>query len=104
MRFMVRLRFHNANAFLGLYLGRLRRGLTILADVPDWTLAGDVVDVEVAIDGQQPLLLFAQVERAWERSAELRFVAGRVTDGVVYPVLSRALDRRHANRLLAMIG
>jgi hypothetical protein len=104
MRFMVRLRFRNANAFLGLYLGRMRRGLTLLADVPDWTLPGDVVDVEVAVDGYEPLLLFAQVQRAWERKAELRFVAGRVTDGVVYPLLSQALDRRHANRLLAMLG
>ena len=101
---MVRLRFRNANAFLGLYLGWIRRGQTLLADVPDWTLAGDVVDVEIAIDGHARVLLFAQVERVWDAKAELRFVAGRVTDAVVYPLLARALDRRHANRLLSMIG
>jgi hypothetical protein len=101
---MVRMHYRNANAFLGLYLGRIRRGLTLLADVPDWTLPGDVVDVEITIDGHEPLLLFAQVERAWQNNAELRFVAGRITDGVVYPLLSRALDRRHANRLLSMLG
>jgi hypothetical protein len=101
---MVRLRFRNANAFLGLYLGLIRRGQTLLADLPDWTFPGDVVDVEIAIDCRESLLLFAQVERVWGQQGELRFVAGRVTDRVVYPLLSQALCRRHANRLLGMIG
>jgi len=123
---MVRLRFKNANAFLGLYLARIRRGQTLLLDLPDWTLPGDVIDVEITIGANDPVLLFAQVERIWDKASggwgpgelrptgrgakaprlngELRFVAGRVTDRVVYPLLSRALCRRQANRLLAMLG
>jgi hypothetical protein len=101
---MVRLRFKNANAFLGLYLGRIRRGHTLLFDLPDWTLPGDVLDVEITVGANEPVLLFAQVERIWGQQGELRFVRGRTTDRVVYPLLSRALCRRQANRLLAMLG
>jgi hypothetical protein len=101
---MVRLRFHNANAFLGLYLARIRRGHTLLVDLPDWTFPGDVVDVEITIGAHEPVLLFAQVERIWGEQGEVRFVSGRVTDRVVYPLLARALSRRQANRMLAMLG
>ncbi len=101
---MVRLRFKNANAFLGLYLARIRRGQTLLCDLPDWTLPGDVLDVEISSGCYEPFLMFAQVERIWGNQGELRFVSGRVTDRVVYPLLSQALSRRQANRLLAMLG
>jgi hypothetical protein len=100
----VRLRYHSANGFLGLYLRWLRRGETLLVDSRRVTFVGDMMDIEIWIDGYPPLLLFAQVVGVCRGRAEVRFVAGRLTDRAIRSIARRALGPRHAAGLLRAMG
>jgi hypothetical protein len=96
----IRLRYRRLNAFLGEYLGRLRRGETLLMNAPQDATQGDVIDVEIAIDGHTPFVLHAQVMALWAGQARVRFVIGKLTDRIVAPLVSRALGDHVAQALL----
>ena len=100
----VRVRFAHVNEFLGLYLSRLRQGRTVAVPAPRYTFTGDLVDLDVRIDGYRPLLLFAQVVALELVRVEVRVVCGRSTDELVWPLLVRALGARHARGLLTAPG
>jgi len=100
-RAAARLRYRRINAFLGEYLGRFRRGDSMLMDAPAEAGVGDVIDVEVAVDGFDPFVLHAQIDALWAGQARVRFVTGPMTDRIVAPVAERALGKHLAEALLA---
>jgi hypothetical protein len=57
---------------------------------------GDVIDLDVRIDGYRPLLLFAEVTALGVGEVEVRVVCGPSTDDLVRPLAARALGARHA--------
>ncbi|HJZ84132.1 MAG TPA: hypothetical protein VKN99_03135 [Polyangia bacterium] len=97
---VVRLTYRRINAFLGHFLGRMRRGETILCEAPPGCAPGDLLDVELAVAEEPPFILHAQVVETYLGQAELRFVHGPMTDRAVGPLLARALGQRHARALL----
>src|SRR5262249_47655141 len=99
-RAAVRLRYRRINAFLGDYLGRFRRGEATLMDAPADARVGDVIDVEVAIDGFDPFVLHGQIAALWAGQARVKFVTGRMTDRIIAPLAERALGKHFAEALL----
>ena len=96
----IRLRYRRLNAFLGDYLRRLRRGESMLMDAPRDANQDDVIDVEIAIDGEPPFVLHAQIMALWAGQARVRFIVGRLTDRIVAPIIERALGAHVAQALL----
>lgn len=103
MRPSVQLRYRHVNAFLGHYLGRIRRGEPMVVPAPLGIARGDLVDVEIAIARLERFILHAQVIERWPISsselAEVQFFAGRLTDRIVQPIAERALGGRLAARI-----
>lgn len=101
----VQLRYGGANAFLGVYLSRLRYGEGLVIALDRGVRPGAVLDVEIAVAGYGTIVLNAQVLGRWplESSdlAEVQFVTGRLTDRIVAPIAERALGPRHAVKLLS---
>ena len=96
----IRLRYRRMNAFLGDYIGRLRRGESMLMDAPRDANQDDVIDVEIAIDGEPPFVLHAQIMALWAGQARVRFIVGKLTDRIVAPILERALGAHVVQALL----
>jgi hypothetical protein len=96
----VRVRFAGVNAFLGAYLSRA----LWMVQAPRYTFVGDMIDLDVHIDGYRPLLLFAQVTALWLGHVQVRIVRGPSTDHLVRPLAVRALGDRHASGLFRAPG
>ena len=96
----VRVRFDGVNAFLGSYLARD----VWKVEAPRYTFVGDMIDLDVHIDGYRPLLLFAQVTALWLGQVQVRIVRGPSTDHLVRPLAARALGDRHASGLFKARG
>lgn len=104
MRPSVELRYLGVNAFLGHYLGHIRRGEPVVVPAPRGIADGDLVDVEVAIARVARLVLHGQVRGRWPLSssdlAEVCFFVGPMTDRMVRPIAERALGGRLTARVL----
>ena len=99
-RSAIRLRYRRLNAFLGDYIGRLRRGESMLMNAPRDARDGDVIDVDIAIDGHEPFVLHAQIMAVWAGQARVKFVIGKLTDRIVAPLMEGALGPHLARALL----
>jgi hypothetical protein len=100
MRSAIRLRYRRLNAFLGDYISRLRRGESMLMTAPRDAHDGDVIDVDIAIDGHAPFVLHAQIVAVWAGQARVKFVIGKLTDRIVAPIIEGALGPHLARALL----
>jgi hypothetical protein len=96
----VRVRFPGVNAFLGAYLSHA----LWMVQAPRYTFVGDLIDLDVQIEGYRPLLLFAQVTALWLGHVQVRVVRGPSTDHLVRPLAARALGDRHASGLFKVPG
>jgi hypothetical protein len=101
----VRMSYDRVNAFLGQYLATIRRGESMVVPAPRGLHHGDLLDVEIAIADLDRFVLHAQVLTRWPLAesdlAEVQFMAGRLTDRIVRPVVERALGARAAAQMLS---
>jgi hypothetical protein len=100
----VRLRYDGMNAFLGEYMGKMRRQVAVVIPAPVSAAVGDLIDVEVMVDDVPTFTLHAEILGRWpEEDSELTevlFFAGELTDRMVRPLVEQALGTRHASALL----
>ena len=100
---VVQVQYDRVNVFLGQYL-KVRRGEPLVVPAPRSVGAGDLIDVEIAIDDLERFVLHAQLLQRWPLAnselAEVQLVAGRLTDRIVAPLVERVLGARHAAGLL----
>jgi hypothetical protein len=98
----VTLHYRRLNAFIGDYLGRMRRGETLVIDAPRDVCEGELVRLEITFERLAPVVLAAEVVALWAGQAEILVVAGRMTDHVVAPIFVSALGLRHTAALLEL--
>jgi hypothetical protein len=83
---LVRVRYDGASSFLGEYLA-LRRGEPMVVELPAGIEAGDLIDVEVAIDDREELVLHGEVQGRWPCDdspwGQVQIVVSRLIDRVV---------------------
>src|SRR4051794_13369702 len=64
-RATVRVGYEGVNAFLGQYLAKARRGQPVIVALPPEVTSGDLIDLEIAIEGLDTFVLHAQVLSRW---------------------------------------
>jgi hypothetical protein len=99
-RITLRLRYPGKNAFVGDYLTRFRRGEAVAVDAAEPPRQGEVVLIEVEVEGATRFVVRAEIMAVEGNSTRARLLGGPYLEGLVAALMERELGREHARRLL----